>query len=342
MKVFEIQNKNLWEDFLLTCEEKTFLNSWNWGEFQKRMGNKIWRLGIFNQKDLLATSLVVKVEAKRGKFLFLPHNPNLKIKDYKIKFEALKNLLENLRKLAKEEKVDFIRISPIWERNRKNEEIFKLLNFKTAPIHIHPEITWELDIRESEENILKQMRKTTRYLIKKCTNQKEIEVREENTLEGLEKFYQIYMETQERHGFVPFSFQYLKEEFLSFLPNNQISILLAYYQGKVLSGGIFIFWHNTCFYHHGASSKLHQKIPTSYLLLWEAIKLAKGRGCQKFNFWGIAENDNPNHPWAGLTLFKKGFGGKEKVFVKTQDFVISFKYWINFFVEKIRKIKRGY
>lgn len=342
MKIFEIKNKNLWESFLFNSQEKTFLSSWNWGEFQKRMGNKIWRLGVFNQEELVGTSLVVKVEAKRGKFLFLPHNPNLKKDDYEIKFEVLKILLENLKELAKKEKIDFIRISPVWPRTRENEKIFELLNFKKAPIHIHPEITWELNIEPSEEEILRGMRKTTRYLIKKCEEEKRIEIKEENNLKGLEKFYQIYTETQQRHSFVPFSFQYLKEEFLSFLPDNQISIILAYYQGKVLSGGIFVFWQNTCFYHHGASSKLYQKIPTSYLLLWQAIKLAKIRGCKKFNFWGISESNNPKHPWAGLTFFKKGFGGTEKAFVKTRDFIISFRYWLNFLVEKVRKIKRGY
>ena len=91
----------------------------------------------------------------------------------------------------------------------------------------------------------------------------------------------------------------------------------------------------------------YPKIPISYLLLWEAIKEAKARGCKKFNFWGIADisSDNKvldkNHPWAGLTLFKIGFGGKPKKHVNTQDFILSSKYWLNFAIEKIRKIKRG-
>ena len=43
----EITDRKIWEDFLLRCEEKTFLQAWNWGEFQQRMGNKIWRLGTY-------------------------------------------------------------------------------------------------------------------------------------------------------------------------------------------------------------------------------------------------------------------------------------------------------
>lgn len=342
MKIETIRNKNIWEDFLLGCEDKTFLNSWNWGNFQLSLGNKIWRLGILEKDKLQGIVLVVKIEAKRGKFLFIAHGPNLKVKEEKNKQECLKVLMSQLIKIGKEEGVDFIRIGPICERNPANQEIFKTLGFKKAPIHIHPEVTWELDISRPEDEILANMRKTTRYLIRKSEQEKEFVIKENNTIEGVEYFYKIYLETKKRQEFVAFPLEYIKKEFLAFNSENQISILLGEYQKEIISGGIFIFWQNICFYHHGASSKKYQKNPTSYLLLWQAIKRAKERGCKKFNFWGIAETECKNHPWAGLTLFKKGFGGEKKEYLKTQDYPFSFKYWLNFLIEMIRKAKRGY
>ncbi len=72
MEVKEITQKEIWENFFLECHEKTFLQSWNWGEFQERMGNKIWRLGIYsneqrtaNNEQLLAVALITKIRAKR-------------------------------------------------------------------------------------------------------------------------------------------------------------------------------------------------------------------------------------------------------------------------------------
>ena len=44
--VEEIIDKNVWEEFLVRAKEKTFLQSWNWGRFQKAEGNRIWRFGI--------------------------------------------------------------------------------------------------------------------------------------------------------------------------------------------------------------------------------------------------------------------------------------------------------
>ena len=342
LNIREIDDKEIWENFLLECKEKTFLDSWNWGEFQKSLGNKIWRIGIFENENLLGLALVVKIEAKRGKFLFIPHGPNLKIEDKEKKLKLLRVLRDELERIAKSEDCDFIRISPILKKTKENEEIFSILGFKNAPIFIHPEITWELNIEKSEEDILAGMRKTTRYLIKKAQKEQLLTIREENSLEGVSLFNKIYLETKERQHFVPFSLEYLQKEFLAFKDEGQISILLGDYKGEIIAGGIFIFWQNLAFYHHGASSRKYSKIPTSYLLLWEAIKKAKQKGCKVFNFWGIAPTDSPKHPWAGLTLFKIGFGGEKKEYVKTKDLPLKKKYWINYIVETLRKWKRRY
>ena len=71
MQIQEIKNKEAWEGFLLRCEEKTFLDSWNWGEFQKMMGNKIWRFGIYQRQEpsdkrqgLVSVALIIKIKAK--------------------------------------------------------------------------------------------------------------------------------------------------------------------------------------------------------------------------------------------------------------------------------------
>ena len=71
----EITNKEEWDGFLATCVEKTFLQSWNWGEFNIKNGARIWRFGIFENEKLIAVALILKVSAKRGTFLFVPHGP---------------------------------------------------------------------------------------------------------------------------------------------------------------------------------------------------------------------------------------------------------------------------
>ena len=348
MKIKEINNKEIWESFLAKCEEKTFLDSWNWGEFQKKEGEKIWRLGIYDGEELAASALVIKIKAKRGTFLFVPHGPNINNQSPRNNNQVLETLLNELKIIAKEEKASFIRIAPIWERSEENIKVFKDLKFKKAPIHMHPEVTWEMDITPAEEELLMGMRKTTRYLIRQAQKNSDIEIIQSQNIEELKKFDEIYCPTARRHKFVPFSLDYLQNQFSSFLTDNQISIFLGKYKDEVVSSSIVVFWQNIGFYHHGASLSKYNRVPVSYLLQWEAIKEAKKRVCQVYNFWGIAPEikdksqiQKSKHPWAGLTLFKMGFGGYRKEYVKTQDFSVSSMYWLTCAFEKLRKAKRG-
>ncbi len=339
MIVKKITDKNIWENFLLPIKEKTFLQSWNWGEFQKMIGNKIWRFGIYENDELISITLIVKIAAKRGIFLFLPHGPIMRNQ----RPEILETFLEELKKIAKEEKANFIRIASIWERNKENTEIFKDLGFRKAPFHIHPEVTWQLDISSPEEDLLMQMRKTTRYLIRQAQKNQEIEISQSQKLEDVEIFNNLHQEVVKRQHFTPFSLNYFKKEVSVFNPDNQISIFFGKYKNEILASAIIVFWQGIAFYHHAASSLKYSKIPISYLLQWEVIKEAKKRGCSLYNFWGIApEGSSKKHPWAGLTLFKKGFGGYLKEYVETQDFVLSQKYWLNWGIEKMRHKKRGF
>ncbi len=346
--ITEITDKETWESFFGGLEEKTFLQSWNWGEFQILQNNKIWRFGIYDDAELCGAALVVKVSARRGTFLFIPHGPVIKGKESDIKYEMLSALLKNLKVLAKKEKASFIRISPFWERTGEADSIFKKLNFRYAPIHMHAEVTWELDITPPEEQLLVEMRKTTRYLIKQAQKNPDVQIEKIENVDDLEGFLPIYIDTAKRHHFTIYSRNYLRDQFNAFVGDKQIMFFFGKYKGEIISAAIFIFWEGGAYYHHSGSLLKYSKIPMNYLLQWEAIKEAKSRGCKVYNFWGIApdiktEEDakNSKHPWAGLSLFKMGFGGFRRELVKTQDLIISNKYWLNYLIEVLRKLKRG-
>ena len=338
-KIIEITNKNEWEGFLQTCQEKTFLQAWNWGEFQLSMNKKIWRFGIYQNDQLVSTALVILMKAKRASFLLVPHGP---ITNSSAKKEIIKILLEKLKELANQERADFIRISPIWERTPENEKLFTNLGFRLRPMHTHPESSWKLDITPKEETLFDGMRKTTKYLIRQAERNKDIEIFQSNNIKDIDTFNAMHLEVVKHQKFVPFSLEYFQKEFNAFAPDHQIALFLAKYQGKVIAASYGIFWGNMAFYHHAALLPEYKKLPVSYLLQWEAIREAKKRGCKIYDFWGYADPVKfPRHPYAGPTLFKMGFGGYKQEYVKTQDFVISQKYWLNYIIESMRRIRRG-
>ncbi len=344
MEIKEIQNKEEWEGFLKTCSEKTFLQSWNWGEFSKAMNNKIWRLGVYYGDKLIGIATVVKIAAKRGNFLFVPHGPvviyGLGIKDQR---EVLEILLFQLKEYAKEENAVFIRVAPILERTDENKKIFADLGFRNAPMHSSAyEATWKLDIYPDEEELLKNMRKTTRYLIKKTSENPDISIEKSTDEKYISVYQKLNKEVSRRQKFIPFSDSLVKNEFEIFNKDSETVFLFGKYKGEIAAGAMVIFWSGIAFYHQAASLGKFAKYSIPYLLQWESIKEAKSRNCAIYDFWGFTDpRIFPRHPWAGPTLFKMGFGGYKKEYVQTQDFVLSKKYWINYIIETARRIKRG-
>jgi peptidoglycan pentaglycine glycine transferase (the first glycine) len=258
----------------------------------------------------------------------------------------LELILLHLSDLAKTEKASFIRVSPLFLDTEENKNIFIDLGFRNSPMHSSAyEATWKLDIYPPEDELLKNMRKTTRYLIKKASENPDISVEITNNIKAIEVYQKLNKEVAKRQKFVPFSDKFIKNEFEIFSKENEIIFVIGKYKDEVAAGSLIIFWpaslqggSGMAFYHQAASLGKFAKYSIPYLMQWEAIKEAKKRGCKIYDFWGFTDPEKfPKHPWAGPTLFKMGFGGYKKEYVETQDLVISQKYWLNYIIEVVRK-----
>jgi len=337
MEIKRIETKEKWDEFIEEISAHTFLQSWEWRLAQEMMGNKIFNLGIFDGDKIIGVAFVYVIRAKRGSFLFCPHGPLIS-KNWENSFS---DLLKYLRELAKKEKVDFIRISPLDKKSDDKIALFRRLGFRKAPIHMHPELSWLLDLQLSEEELLKNMKKRTRYSINKA--QKDgVEIISSTDSKDIEDFYKIYIETAKRQIFVPFSKDYVKKEFEIFNKQGKIMLFFAKYKGEIITTAMIIYSNGSGFYHHGASIRSRSSITSSEYLQWGAILEAKKRGLKLYNFWGISPEENKNHPWTGVTQFKKGFGGFPEEYVPTQDYPLTLKYWLNYMIETVRRIKRKY
>jgi peptidoglycan pentaglycine glycine transferase (the first glycine) len=346
MHVAEIFDKKTWDDFVTRLDLNTFLHTSGWSEFNTKQGYKSWKLGLFEAEKLVSVALIMKIEAKRGRFLFCPHGPQSirfsgNASDQE-KVSELNIFVDYLKVLAKKEKCSFIRIQPIIQKSQQNQNIFSAAGFRLAPIHMHTELSTVLDINRSEEGILSGMRKTTRQMVKKglCLIEKN-QVKVEFYDSVSDDLYDVYESTGRRGGFVIYSKKYLQNEFESFYPGGNASLYAVKYQGQILSWGMVIFAGKRAFYHQGANI-LNKDIPASYICQWTGITKAREHGCQTYDFWGVAPLNSPNHPWANISLFKRGFGGQDVELLHAQDMVLSWKYWLNWGVEKIRAKRRGF
>lgn len=334
--VKEIDNKKEWESFLLRDRgtPTPFFQSWNWGEIQQRLGNTIYRLGLYKNKKLVGICLIVLIKARRGTYLHLRHGPVMD------SLSDLKTFIKNIKELGVKEKAGFIRLSPLIPLESKSKAVFDNLGTRNAPVHnMDAENTWVLDLGQDEEQLMASMRKTTRYLVRKA-EKIGVTVKKADSEAEFVKFLKMYDATSKRHHFIPH--RGVKEELDVFSKDNQADLFLAIYNKKLIGGAIVIYYGNQAVYHHGASADEFKDIPGAYLIQWEAIKEAKKRGKKFYNFWGVVPPDKPKHPWQGITLFKTGFGGMNKNFVHAQDIPLSLNYWKTYIIETIWRIRKGY
>jgi lipid II:glycine glycyltransferase (peptidoglycan interpeptide bridge formation enzyme) len=327
-------SKTQWEEFLTRHAPQSLFQSWLWGEVQEKTGQRVLRFTILDGKQLVGIAQVFVVRARRGTFLHVRHGPIWKEqkKEYWQEFTSI------IGPVAKKEGAWFIRVSPLIALSTDPPFSFLDLGFVPAPIHaMDAEHCWVLDIDKSEEELLMGMRKTTRYEVKRAQKMGVSVIRSEN-IDDLKKFYALYDETSKRHGFV--QHEGLTEEFEVFAAEKKAVLYLASMDNQIIAGALILFYGNQAIYHHGAS--LSSKVPASYLVQWHAFLEAKKRGLSLYNFWGIAPEDSLNHPWRGITLFKKGFGGRQLDYMHAHDLPISALYLIPKSIETIRRKMRGY
>ena len=336
----EIIHKNAWRDFVYNQPFFTFLQTWQWGEFQKFNNHKIFRIGGYQSSQLVLTALVIKIEARRSTFLLCPHGPLIEPPAKNQIGEIYKNFTVYLKDLAKREKVDFIRLSSVLENNLENSQMIQNLGYAFAPIHQHAETTWLLNIAKPEEELMQSLRKTTRYLIKKAEKEG-VEIIKNNSESAIQKFIELHKKHASKTHYEPFSEKYISALFTAFSPE-EISLKFAKYENEIEAASIIIKTGMQAAYYLAVSENKHSQFSPAYLLQWRSILEAKAGGAQWYNFWGVSPDDNPKHPLHGVSLFKKGFGGQTLDLLHAYDLPISKKYYLNWVIETVRSKKRSY
>lgn len=334
IKLKPVISEKIWNDFVLLYGPQSLFQSWVWGEVEKKSGSEISRYGIYRETELIGVAQVLLVKAKRGTYLHIRQGPVFKV----FTTEVLREVISLFRTIALRSHAWFVRLSPMVADTKLTQDIFLKVGLKHAPIHeVDAERCWVLDIDRPEEELLQGMRKTTRYEIRRGLKM-DISITQSTSLGDLALFSDMYSETSKRHGFV--SHGSVVEEFEQFIATDNAALFLGYFEKKLTATAIILFYGGQAIYHHGAS--IPCKAPVSYVLQWNAILEAKKRHLKYYNFYGIAPENKPHHPWNGLTLFKKGFGGHEMRYMHSHDFPLSPLYRIPHTIETIRTRLRGY
>lgn len=327
-----VESEPQWEAFLAERSEANFLQSWNWGQFHQKLGKKTFALGLFEEDKQVGAAMTIKEDAKRGKYLTVAGGPLVDWKNH----QQLQAMFDALHKLAEAEGCQFVRIRPQEVDSPELRQTATSLGLQESPMHLTADLTLQLDLTKSEEELLADMRKNTRYEVRRVEKMG-VEVRQSEDPTEIQLFYDQQLEVAKKHNFVPFSYQFLHEQFVTFAEDHQARLFHSFHEGKLLATAFIIFYHQEAVYHYGVSTPENDRLPGSYACQWEAIKWAKSQGGLRYNFWGIAPQDQPEHRFAGVSLFKRGFGGQEVQYLPAHDLPLSAGYQVVRGFELLRK-----
>ena len=299
--------------FLESNERCNFQQSLEWAKVKTSWKREVILAEDSSKKIIGSLMVWIRKIPIFGNIMYSARGPVCDIHN----METLKQLTEGAKLLAKKYNAIVLRIEPdIKSDDTSFRNIMLELGYsikddaKNFREEIQPRYVFRLDTKDkTEDEIFKNFHSKTRYNIRLATK-KGVTIKD-GTKEDLKDFHKIMVTTGIRDGFITRPLEYF-ERMYDCLGPEHMKILMAYYEGKPISGVIPIMYGNKTWYLYGASSNEHRNLMPNYLLQWEMIKIAISRKSDIYDLRGvpgIADNSN------GLFRFKKGFGAEYTEFI---------------------------
>ncbi len=293
-----------WAKFFANYPNSHILQTPEWGDVKS---NFAWHPVHFLHKDCGA-QLLIRYLPLGYKIAYIPMGPIGKL-------ERWDALLAEIDEFCRFQRVVFLKVEPDNWNMPHTADLLTQTGFILSSQNIQPAATILINLNDTEDNILANMKQKTRYNIR-LAERKDVAVSEST---DINRFYRLVQETSIRDGFGIHTKAYYQGTFDAFRPSGRCQLLLAEFAGDVLAGLMVFFQGKRAWYFYGASGSEHRDLMPNYLLQWEAIKWARSHGCQVYDLWGVPDEDIENLEtnftkrsdglW-GVYRFKRGWGGQ--------------------------------
>lgn len=312
-----------WNQFVLAHGPRSgrFLQSWEWGEFQKAVGEQVRR------EEFSAHGTCVSVAQWLDRrvmdvvrYAYCPKGPIFRKGEGGRELKGLRGEI-------------FLRIEP---------DESSLLSRCEKSIDLSPAHTRITELGATEDELLATMHSKTRYNIRVAQKQGVVVNLAQTDFDSV---WHLFQETSSRGAFRLHSKDYYRQMVESLKDGACRAFLAtASHEGTLLAANIMIDFGDTRIYLHGASSNVHRNLMGPYVLHWELMRDAKERGFAFYDWWGVAPIGAPEgHPWSGISRFKRGFPGVEYVSPGTHDLVLNpFAYNLYQFGRSLVRTVRRY
>jgi peptidoglycan pentaglycine glycine transferase (the first glycine) len=329
-----------WDGWLAGLPGAHILQSWEWAHVKAKYGWQpmpmVWNRQESKPSGQADTSPVAMAMVLKRQFrvsglgmplsvMYVPKGPLLSWSDA----TARNAVLHDLEAMGRAQQAVFVKIDPdvqvsqdrgSAEPERRHgdgdtvRDALKMREWVFSEEQIQFRNTIVLDLAASEDELLGRMKQKTRYNVR-LASRKGVRVRS-GALDELPLLYKMYAETSRRDGFAIRDQGYYEHVWTRFLGQPEASdipsaaLLVAEVDGEVAAAVFVFFFAERAYYLYGMSGAAHREKMPNYLLQWEAIRLARRRGCRTYDLWGAPDEFNASDSLWGVYRFKEGFGGK--------------------------------
>ena len=304
-------HRDEWNRGLLAFPSPHVLQTWEWGEVKARTGWRAFPLLLRRGQQGVAQALLLRRAIPGTPFAlgYVPKGPVMGWED----LETVETVLRALAAVARHLRLVFLKIDPDVPRDTAQGEavqaVLRAQGWRFSPQQIQFRNTVLVDLGDDEETLLARMKAKWRYNIR-LAGRRGVHVRR-GSVDDLPIFYDLYAETARRDGFLIRPFAYYAYTWRHFLAREMAALLLAEWEGEVIAGLMLFLFGKRAWYMYGASrgGEVRRHMP-NHLLQWEAMRLARERGCTVYDMWGAPDELDERDPMWGVYTFKMGFGGQ--------------------------------
>lgn len=283
------------------------LQCWGWGEVKAASGWSARRLAVYDAAGFRAGAQVLTRALPGLPFTmsYVPRGPVVAPDDA----DALAELARALKRHGREQRAIFCKVDPAWPTGA--DHALAAAGFVPTVETIQVADTYTIDLAQSLDAILANMRGKTRQYIRKAERE-ETEIVRDVTGEHLAACYTMYEETARRAHFGLHPRAYYERLFSQYPPKRQY-LYVAFRHGEPLSFLWMVCAGRLAVEFYGGVADAGQEWKSNYLLKWRAIQEMRAAGYAIYDLNGRVNE--------GISQFKQGFGPADTTWVGAFDAV---------------------
>jgi lipid II:glycine glycyltransferase (peptidoglycan interpeptide bridge formation enzyme) len=317
-----------WQALLVASPAGDFLHDWGWAEVAAFDGQPQRRYVLSDDGDIVAIAAAQQRALPGGRsFWYVPHGPVLDWTHQRAG-ERVRALLIGLRTVAQQHRAIAVKLEPRLEAGAPQLEALRGRGLRASSDTLQVAQTRLVELAD-DETLLAGFDKDTRYAVRRATREGvRVEISEDPAdLAAVDALHALVEATQRRAGFALPPRERYRVAWRALAGARRAVILEARRDGELLASGMVVLEGGRSFYLFSGSRREERGEPkhyASYALQWAMMRLARERGARVHDLWGVAPpGAGSDHPWHGVGLFKKGFGGREVVWAGSWDLVVD-------------------